>query len=94
MKTLDITKEYSKTVFMIVTHKIKGLKNIVVSGSKLYQLPCQIGKRSFELKEIIKRKGFYLIESKRYSSKQLKELAYKRADKIKIDEIPLYPFTY
>lgn len=94
MKTIDVIDEYEKTVFMIVSHKYKGLKNIVVSGNKVYQLPCQIGKKAFRLKEIIKRNRFYLIESKRYSVKQLRKIAYKRTDKIIIDYIPLYPFAY
>jgi len=92
MKTIDITTTDDKTVFMIISHKYKGIKDVVVSGNKVYQLPYIIGKRSFELKEIVKSKGFYLIKSIRYSTKQLKLLAYKRSDKFKIDWFPLYPW--
>lgn len=92
MKTTSITTIEDKTVFMIISHKYKGLKGVVVSGNRVYQLPYIIGKRSFKLKEIVKAKGFYLIKSDRYSTKQLKELAYKRSDMFKIDWIPLYPF--
>ena len=92
MKTIDIITEDKKTVYMIISYKFKGLKNIIVSGKKIYQLPCQIGMRAYELKEIINRNGFYLIESKRYSIKQLKKLIYKRKDRYLSDETNLYPF--
>lgn len=92
MKTINLTTEDTKTIFIIISYKFKGLKNIIVSGKKLYQLPCQIGKKAFELKEIINRNGFYLIESKRYSIKQLKSLIYKRKDKYLLDIEYIYPF--
>ncbi|GAF93353.1 unnamed protein product [marine sediment metagenome] len=92
METINTIDSEEKTVFMIISHKYKGLKGIVVSGKKVYQLPCSIGMRTYNLKEIIKRKGFWLIKSDRYSTKQLKELSYKRADKFIINNIPLYLF--
>lgn len=92
METIDIIEKEEKTVIMIISHKYKGLKDIVVSGNKVYQLPCVIGKRYYELKEIVKSKGFWLIKSNRYSLKQLKELAYKRSDKVILETIDLYPF--
>lgn len=92
MKTFDIVTEETKTVYMIISYKFKGLKNIIVSGKKIYQLPCQIGMRAYELKEIVYKNGFYLIESKRYSIKQLKQLIYKRTDRYLLDIIHLYPF--
>ncbi len=92
MKTVDVIIEDKKTVYLIISYKFKGFKNIIVSGKKIYQLPCQIGMRAYELKEIICKKGFYLIESKRYSIKQLKKLIYKRKDKYLLNEIFLYPF--
>lgn len=92
MKTIDIITEDRKTVFMIIAYKFKGLKNIVVSGKKIYQLPCNIGKKAFELKELVIKKGFYIIKSKRYSIKQLKQLIYKRKDKHIMDVEYLYPF--
>ena len=94
MKTVNITSKYEKTVFLLITHKIKGFKNIVVSGKKIYQLPCTIKNRSFDLKEIVKKGYYYWIESKPYSRTKLLSLAYKRSDKYALDIDPLYPFAY
>ena len=44
MKTIVITDKDKKTEYIIISHKFKGLKNIIVSGGKIYQLPCQVGK--------------------------------------------------
>ena len=38
---------------MLISHRFKNYPNIVCYGSKIYQLPCQIGKKSFNLKELI-----------------------------------------
>ena len=38
------------------------------------------------------KKTVYLIESKRYSIKQLKKLIYKRKDKYLLNIVYLYPF--
>jgi len=92
MKTIVITDKDKKTEYIIISHKFKGLKNIIVSGGKIYQLPCQVGKKSFKLKEIVKKRYYYWIESKAYSEKKLKELIYKRKDKIILREEYFYPW--
>ena len=93
MKIVTITTEDDKIEYLVISYKFKGLKNIVVSNKKIYQLPCQIGKRTYPLKEIKPDKNnLYWIESKPYSVKQLKNLIYKRKIKFKLCIIPLYPF--
>jgi hypothetical protein len=92
MKTIAVTDKKYKTDYMIISYKFKGFKNIVVSGGKIYQLPCQIGKRSFDIKEITKKGYYYWIESKPYSRKYLKSKMYKRKDQYLINIEQLHPF--
>ena len=76
MKVIEKQLDNHTTKIMIISHRFKGFPNIICSGSKIYQLPCQIGKKSFELKEIIPKYHLgsivYLINSKRINSKTLK----------------------
>jgi hypothetical protein len=76
MKVIEKQLDNHTIKIMVISHRFKGFPNIICSGSKIYQLPCQIGKKSFELKEIIPKYHLgsivYLINSKRINSKTLK----------------------
>jgi len=96
MKVIEFERDSLQLKYLITTHRLIGFKNIVVSNKKIYQLPCMIGKRSYDLKEIKPKYHMcmihYIIESKRYSIKQLKKLIVRFDDKILIEKTPLYPF--
>lgn len=81
---------------MVISHKFKGSPNIICSGSKIYQLPCQIGNKSFELKEIIPKYHLgsivYLINSKRINSKTLKINVLKVNEEFILDINEFCPF--
>ena len=81
---------------MIISHRFKNYTNIVCSGSKIYQLPCQIGKKSFNLKELKPKyhlgSTIYLIESKRINSKKLKQLAIKVNEQYILNKTKNCPF--
>ena len=53
MKVIEKQLDNHTIKIMVISHRFKDFPNIICSGSKIYQLPCQIGKKSFELKEII-----------------------------------------
>ncbi len=96
MKVIDVETDSLQLKYMIISYKFKNLPNIVCSGRKIYQLPCQIGFKSYGLKEIRSKyhvcRPSYLIESKRYSDLQLKSIAYKVDEKYLVESICLYPF--
>lgn len=52
MKVIEKQEDNRTIKIMVISYRFSGFPNIVCSGSKIYQLPCQIGKKSFELKEI------------------------------------------
>ena len=66
---------------LVISYRFTGYPNIICSGSKIYQLPCQIGKKFFGLKELKPKyhQGsiVYIINSKRVNSKILKISALK-----------------
>jgi hypothetical protein len=76
MKVIEKQLDNHTIKIMIISHRFKDFPNIICSGGKIYQLPCQIGKKSFRLKEIIPKYHLgsivYLINSKRINSKKLK----------------------
>lgn len=96
MKLLEIQQDHLQLKYMVISYKFKGLPNIVCSGKKIYQLPCQIGKKGYQLKEIIPKyhvcRTNYLIESKRYSDLKLKSLAYKVDERFLLEKFNPYPF--
>lgn len=98
MKILDIQKNDLLFKYLVITHRFIGLPNIVCSDKKIYQLPCVIGKRSYELKEIKPKyhvcRPYYTVEGKRYSDLKLKELAVLFEDNILLEEESLYPFAF
>jgi hypothetical protein len=81
MKIVEYQKGNYTIKNMIISHRFIGYPNIVCSGEKIYQLPCQIGNKSYGLKELTQKYHcgmiIYLIESKRISIKILKNLAYR-----------------
>ena len=81
MKVIE-KQEYNRTIkIMVISYRFTGFPNIVCSGSKIYQLPCQIGKKFFNIKELKPKyhQGsiVYVINSKRINSKTLKIRALK-----------------
>ena len=91
MKVIEKQLDNHTIKIMIISHRFKGFPNIICSGSKIYQLPCQIGKKSFELKEIIPKYHLgsivYLINSKRINSKTLKFNVLKVNEEFILDKI-------
>lgn len=81
MKVIEKQIDNRTNKIMIISHRFIDYPNIICSGGKLYQLPCQIGKKSFQLKELIPKyhQGsiIYIINSKRINSKNLKIMALK-----------------
>lgn len=93
-----IEKQYNNYTnkIMIISHRFKGFPNIVCSGSKIYQLPCTIGKKSFKLKELLPKyhQGsiVYIINSKRITTKRLKINTIKTNEEFFLEQIQFCPF--
>jgi hypothetical protein len=72
MHTIEVLK---------ISHRFKDYPFIVCSGKSIVQLPMSVGKRSYGLKTLKQlyhvRQNIYLINSKRVSTKKLRELSYK-----------------
>ena len=81
---------------MVISHRFKGFPNIICSGSKIYQLPCQIGKKTYSIKELKQKYHLgsiiYLIESKRINTKVLKTNSIKVNDEFILEKIKFCPF--
>ena len=96
MKIVEKQEDNHTIKIMIISHKFEKFKNIVCSGSKIYQLPSQIGKKSFPLKELKQKyhlgSKIYLINSKRISTKTLKKSALKVYDEFILEKKQLCPF--
>ena len=96
MKVIEKQQDNHTIKIMVISHRFKGFPNIICSGSKIYQLPCQIGKKSFQLKELIPKyhQGsiIYIINSKRINSKNLKIRALKVNEEFILDINEFCPF--
>lgn len=96
MKLIEKQKDNHTIKIMVISHKFENFPNIVCSGSKIYQLPCQIGKKSFNLKEIKPKyhqgSTIYIINSKRINSKILKKNVIKTNQEFIVDKIQYCPF--
>ena len=96
MKAIEKQIDNRTNKIMIISHRFIDYPNIICSGGKIYQLPCQIGKKSFQLKELIPKyhQGsiIYIINSKRINSKNLKIRALKVNEEIILDNIEFCPF--
>lgn len=93
-----IEKQYNNYTnkIMIISYRFNEFPNIVCSGSKIYQLPCTIGKKSFKLKELLPKyhqnSVIYIINSKRISTKRLKNNAIKTNEEFILEQIQFCPF--
>lgn len=96
MKLIEKQIDNHTSKIMVISYRFKDFPNIVCSGSKIYQLPCQIGKKTFTLKELLPKyhQGsiVYIINSKRINSKTLKKLAIKTNDMFIIEKTQICPF--
>ena len=96
MKLIEKQIDNHTIKMMVISYRFKNYPNIVCSGSKIYQLPCQIGKKGFNLKELKPKyhlgSTVYSIESKRVNSKKLKKLAIKVNEEFILSEIKNTPF--
>jgi hypothetical protein len=96
MKVIEKQVNNRTIKIMLISYKFKNFPNIVCSGSKIYQLPMQIGKKSYNLKELKPKyhQGsiIYLINSKRINSKVLKNNSFKVDDKLIIEDVSTIPF--
>jgi hypothetical protein len=96
MKVIEKQEDNSTNKIMIISHRFNNFPNIVCSGSKIYQLPCQIGKKSFNIKELKPKyhQGsiVYIINSKRINSKTLKINVLKVNEEFILEKIEICPF--
>ena len=96
MKVIEKQEDNRTIKIMVISHRFNGFPNIVCSGSKIYQLPCQIIKKSFPLKELKPKyhQGsiVYLINSKRINSKVLKINVLKVNEEFTLDCFNFCPF--
>ncbi len=42
MKVIEKQEDNHTNKIMVISHRFKDFPNIICSGSKIYQLPCQI----------------------------------------------------
>lgn len=96
MKVIEKQIDNRTIKIMIISYRINKFPNLIISGGELYQLPVQIGKKSFGLKKLTKKfhqgKIIYLINSKRINVKTLKDNLTKVNDEYKISESLFCPF--
>jgi hypothetical protein len=96
MKVIEKQEDNRTNKIMVISHRFKDFPNIVCSGSKIYQLPCQIGKKSFNIKELKPKyhQGsiVYIINSKRINSKILKINVLKVNEEFILEKIEICPF--
>lgn len=96
MKTSEYQQDNYTIKILHISHRFNDLPNIICSGKKLYQLPCQIGNKSYKLKLLNEKYHLgmvvYLIQSKRYSIRKLKELSYKVNENFILSNIKNIPF--
>ena len=96
MKLIEKQLDNHTIKIMIISHRFKGFSNIICSGSKIYQLPCQIGKKTYGLKELKQKyhlgSTVYLIESKRINTKVLKANTIKVNEEFVLDKKQFCPF--
>jgi hypothetical protein len=96
MKVIEKQLDNHTIKIMVISHRFNGFPNIVCSGSKLYQIPCQIGKKSFTLKELNPKYHLgsiiYIINSKRISTNKLKISALKCYEEIILEKSLICPF--
>ena len=96
MKLIEEQVDNYTIEIMVISHRFNGYPNIVCSGRKIYQLPCQIGKKSFKLKKIYPKHHLgstvYIINSKRINAKRLKSLAIITNEEFILNKIKNCPF--
>ena len=96
MKLIEKQLDNHTIKIMVIDYRFKGFSNIICSGSKIYQLPCQIGKKSYPLKELKQKYHLgsivYLIESKRVNAKLLKTNSIKVNEEFIIEKTQFCPF--
>jgi hypothetical protein len=96
MKVIEKHENNRTNKVMVISHRFESFPNIVCSGVKLYQLPCQIGKRCFQLKEIKPKyhqgSVVFNINSKRINVKRLRENARKVTEEFLLETTDICPF--
>lgn len=96
MKTVENIEKNYTTISLVVSHRFESLPDIVCSGSKIYQLPKMVGRRSYPLKEIPPRihlgSVVYRIEKKRYFASKLKKLSTRVVEEFILEERCDCPF--
>lgn len=89
MKTVENTEKNYTTISLVVSHRFDSLPDIVCSGSKIYQLPKMVGKRSYPLKEIPPKihlgSVVYRIEKRRFFASKLKKLSSRVDERILLE---------
>jgi hypothetical protein len=96
MKVIDIEENNRTIRAIVISHRFTDFPDIICSGRKIYQLPCQVGRKSFDIKELKPKyhQGslVYLIRSKRVNVKRLKEVSVKTDELFTMYESEFCPF--
>lgn len=96
MKLIEKEVDNHTIKIMVISYRFKQFPNIVCSGGKIYQLPCQIGKKSYQLKELKLKYHFgskvYLIESKRVNVNIIKNDIIKVKEEFTVSQTKFCPF--
>ena len=96
MQTIEKQQNNYTIKYLVISHIFNNFENIICSGSKIYQLPCIKNLRSYGLKELKPKyhlgMQIYLIDTKRISSKRLKENAIKVNKLFEIERFEFCPF--
>ena len=83
--------------FLVISHRYERLDDLIVSGNKLYQLPCMVGNKSYELKEVEPKRNtqgftYWYYQGKKLSKKRLKEASIKVNEEYELNSFEYTPF--
>lgn len=97
MKVIEKQIDNLRIIFLLVEYRFANYPNLVFSNNCFYQIPCQIGKKSYGLK-LLKPKYHngrivYNVESKRIPISKLRKLSIKvNNEEIEINREIICPF--
>lgn len=96
MKVIEEQENRYTTKYLLTSHVFEGFPNIVCSGSKIYQIPCTKGLRSYPLRELVPKyhngSVVYLIDKRRITTTKLKRLAQVKKVKVFLEKVCTSPF--
>ena len=97
MQLIDRQVNRCTVKFLVISHRYEGLNGLIVSGNKLYQLPCMVGSKSYDLKEIEPKRNtqgftYWYFQGKKLSKKRLKGLSIKVIEEYELNRFESTPF--